>query len=91
LRKAQHCGTLNTFTNHLCLPYYTVISVVALTVSVAALVGSIYGMNVIIGVEDDPVAFRRIVIGTSVSCLLFLLILLYIFYRALVRPDVNLA
>ena len=82
---------LDTVRNRLLLINAILLQVVALSVSVAALVGSIYGMNVIIGVEDDPTAFRRIVIGTSVSCVLFLVFLLYIFYRALALPNVNLA
>lgn len=81
---------LDTVRNRLLL-IDAIISVIALTVSVAALVGSIYGMNVIIGVEEDPNAFRKIVIGTSVASVVFLIVVLFIFYRALALPNVKFA
>lgn len=79
---------LDTVRNRLLL-IDAIISIVSLTVSIAALVGSIYGMNVIIGVEDDPNAFTKIVAGSSVACVILLLLFLFIFYRALAVPNVN--
>jgi magnesium transporter len=79
---------LDTVRNRLLL-IDAIISIVSLTVSIAALVGSIYGMNVIIGVEDDPNAFTKIVAGSSVACVILLLLFLFIFYRALALPNVN--
>ena len=78
---------LDTVRNRLLL-INAIVSLFTLTLSVAALVGSIYGMNVIIGLEDDPDAFTKIVAGTSVACVIFLCLLLYIFYRALALPHV---
>lgn len=79
---------LDTVRNRL-LYINAVVSVFTLNVSLAALVGSIYGMNVINGREEDPNAFNNIVIGTSVGCFVFLCSLLFVFYRALSLPSMQ--
>lgn len=78
---------LDTVRNNL-LYINAVVSVFTLTISIAALVGSIYGMNVINGREEDPGAFTTIVIGTSIGCVIFICILLFVFYRAMSLPNV---
>ena len=79
---------LDTVRNRL-LYINAVVSVFTLTVTLAALVGSIYGMNVINGREEDPVAFKKIVSGTSLGCLVVLCSLLYTFWGALRLPSVH--
>lgn len=79
---------LDTVRNRL-LYINAVVSVFTLTVSFAALVGSIYGMNVINGREGDPNAFTAIVVGTSVGCVVFLGFLLFVFWRALSLPNIS--
>jgi Mg2+ and Co2+ transporter CorA len=58
---------LDTIRNRL-LFVNTVLSMIMLFVSAASLVGSIFGMNLINGLEDSPTAFRQVVIGTLASC-----------------------
>ena len=60
----------------------TVVSVVTLAVTVGALVGSLFGMNLYNGLEDSPTAFGQIVIGTCVGMVGMLIVLGYLFSRA---------
>ena len=78
---------LDTVRNRL-LYINAVLSAFTLTVSFAALIGSIYGMNVINGREEDQNAFQAIVLGTSLGCFVFLFAVLFVFYRALSLPNV---
>jgi magnesium transporter len=79
---------LDTVRNRL-LYVNAAVSIFTLTVSIAALIGSIYGMNVINGREEEPGAFNSIVIGTSVGCFVFLCSLLFVFYKALSLPNIS--
>jgi len=79
---------LDTVRNRL-LYINAVVSGFTLSVALASVVGSIYGMNVHNRREDDPGAFTHIVAGTSVACFLFLCVLLFVFYRALALPNIS--
>jgi magnesium transporter len=81
---------LDTVRNRL-LYINAVLSTFTLTVTCAALVGSIYGMNVKNPIEDNPSAFQVIVTGTALGCFAFLVVLLFVFYRALSLPNISAA
>jgi magnesium transporter len=81
---------LDTVRNRL-LYINAVLSTFTLAVTCAALVGSIYGMNVKNPIEDDPSAFQVIVTGTALGCFAFVVVLLFVFYRALSLPNISAA
>ena len=61
---------MDTIRNRL-LYINTVVSLLSLSVAVASMIGSIFGMNLINHLEDDEGAFLKVVIGTIVGMTLF--------------------
>jgi len=61
---------LDTIRNRL-LFVNTVLTLIMLFVAVGSMVGSIFGMNLINGLESSPVAFKQVVIG-SLTCIFVL-------------------
>jgi len=71
---------LDTVRNRLLL-INTVLGLITLSVSVASLIGSIFGMNLINHLEDDEDAFLKVVFWTIMSSFLLLMFLSFIFWR----------
>jgi Mg2+ and Co2+ transporter CorA len=76
---------LDTARNRLLL-VNTLISTMTLAVASAAMVGAVFGMNVPNHLEEDPNAFRNIVVGTTLACFFFLFVILYVFWKAGTLP-----
>lgn len=72
---------LDTVRNRLLL-VNTVLSLVSLVVGSASLVGSLFGMNLLNGYEQNETMFLKVVYGTIFGGLVMLLLLCYVFYRA---------
>lgn len=60
----------------------TLVSLLSLCVSIGSFIGSIFGMNLINHLEDDPDAFKKVVAGTVVGSFGAVLVLLFAFWRA---------
>jgi len=60
----------------------TVVSLLTLTVGIGSFIGSIFGMNLLNGLEQDPDAFNRVVLGTCLGALGLLIVLVLVFYKA---------
>jgi magnesium transporter len=60
----------------------TVVSLLTLAVGIGSFIGSIFGMNLYNGIEEDPNAFRQVVLGTCFGALGLLCILVFLFSRA---------
>jgi magnesium transporter len=76
---------LDTVRNRL-LFVNTLVSTMTLAVALAAMVGSFFGMNVSNPLEEEPSAFRAIVVSTSLACFIFLFVVLYAFWKAGTLP-----
>lgn len=76
---------LDTARNRL-LYVNTVVSCMTLSAGLAAGVGSFFGMNVGGIPLQDSDSFRNIVVGTTVTCVFFLFLVLYIFLRTGALP-----
>ena len=63
-----------------------VLSVMMLTVTMGALVGSLFGMNLRNDLEDEQGVFGKVVIGTLVGSVLFLFLVMFAFRKAGILP-----
>ena len=71
---------LDTIRNRL-LFVNTVLSLIMLFVTAASVVGSFFGMNLYNGLEEDPFAFRRVIVGTLTLCVSLLGFVGLLFWR----------
>jgi magnesium transporter len=76
---------MDTIRNRL-LYINTVVSAVSLSVTVASLVGSLFGMNLKNHMEDDPNLFVEVVSGTLVGVVVMLVSILVLISRTGVMP-----
>ena len=72
---------MDTIRNRL-LYMNTVLAALSLIVATGSLVGSIFGMNLLNGLEDEPGVFGKVVIGTLVGSALFLILAIFVFRKA---------
>ncbi len=77
---------MDTIRNRL-LYINTVVSLASLSVAIASMIGSVFGMNLINHLEDDEHAFGKVVVGTLVGMVCFLLVFLWIISRAGLMPT----
>lgn len=77
---------MDTIRNRL-LYINTVVSLASLSVAIASMIGSVFGMNLINGLEYDEDAFGKVVVGTLVGMLCFLLVFLWIISRTGLMPT----
>lgn len=76
---------MDTIRNRL-LYINTVLAAISLSVAVASLIGSIFGMNLTNHIETDPTAFRTVVICTLVGVVFILIGILVFIERTGVMP-----
>ena len=77
---------MDTIRNRL-LYINTVVSLASLSVAISSLIGSIFGMNLINHLEDDEHAFGKVVTGTVVGMVCFLVIFLWVISRTGLMPT----
>jgi len=64
----------------------TVVSVISLSVAMASLVGSMFGMNLTNHMENDETAFVEVVVGTLVGTAVILVLILVLIAKSGVMP-----
>lgn len=79
---------LDTVRNRL-LYINTVVSLLTLVVGIGSFIGAIFGMNLLNGLEEDPHAFKHVVLGTCFGALGLLVLLVVVFYRASTMPKMT--
>jgi magnesium transporter len=67
----------------------TLVSLLSLCVAIGSFVGSIFGMNLTNHIEDDPDAFRQVVISTVLGSFGVLLLLMFLFYQTGTLPTLR--
>jgi magnesium transporter len=77
---------MDTIRNRL-LYINTVVSLASLSVAMASMIGSVFGMNLINHLEDDEDAFGKVVIGTLVGTVCFLVVFIWIISRTGLMPT----
>jgi magnesium transporter len=65
----------------------TVVSLLTLAVGTGAFIGSIFGMNLYSGLEDNPTAFVNVIVGSCVGILCLVCVFGYFFFRAGAIPE----
>jgi len=63
------------------------VSIASLCVATASLIGSIFGMNLLNNLENDPNAFAQVLIGTILGSIGLFVLISFCAYRSGVFPQ----